>query len=75
MTMNRNEAVEVGGENLLTLKELAARINVPASTIYFWVAHWNLPVHRCGRRLRFNYAEVSEFLAHRRSHQDEGRRS
>jgi excisionase family DNA binding protein len=54
-------------EDILTPAELASRLKVPVTWIYEKTRLGGnhrkpLPVHRCGRLLRFDWAEVSAWL-------------
>ncbi len=53
---------------LLTVAELAARLNVPPRWVYAASAQGRLPVVRVGRLLRFDPADIDRWLA---SHRDE----
>jgi len=55
------EAMNGGGDgqsNLLTSKELAARLKVPLSWVYEQSRQRNIPTHRLGRYIRFDLNEV-----------------
>jgi excisionase family DNA binding protein len=46
----------------LTVKELSRELNVPQSTIYYWLSiHAEFPVHRVGKHCRFVLIEVLAF--------------
>ncbi len=47
---------------LLTIKELSERINVKESTLYSWANICSIPCYRFGRLLRFDIAEVEEWI-------------
>jgi len=55
------EAMNGGGDgqsNLLTSKELAARLRVPPTWVYEQSRQGKIPTHRIGRYIRFNLVEV-----------------
>ena len=47
---------------LLTLKQIAAHLNVSQHTIYYWVERHEIPVIRLGRLLRFRLDEVLKYF-------------
>ncbi len=47
-----------GKDKLLTPEELADRFKVPLSWIYEQSRQGNIPTHRIGRYIRFNFLEV-----------------
>lgn len=46
----------------LSPKELAQYINVSIHTIYYWIATRQIPFVKLGRLIRFNLAEIQEWL-------------
>ena len=53
------ERANHGGEaTLLTADELAQRLNVPISWVYEQSRQGNIPTHRIGRYVRFDFHEV-----------------
>jgi len=46
------------GKELLTPKNLAERLKVPLSWVYEQSRLGNIPTHRFGRYIRFNFLEV-----------------
>ena len=53
------------GQNLLNVRELAARLKVSATSIYRLVENRRITFVRLPRGLRFREADVEEFLARR----------
>ena len=52
---------------LLTITELAARLNMKSSTLYAWAAQGRLPHLKLGKILRFDPDEIEAWLQqHRR---------
>jgi excisionase family DNA binding protein len=52
---------------LLTLRELAAFLNVPKKTLYYWVSRREIPFLRIGpRHLRFDRGDVLRHFAEAR---------
>lgn len=50
-------------EKLLTVKELAERLNVAPGSIYHWISQGRLPVVRFSKRcVRFREADVTKLL-------------
>ena len=47
-----------GPDELLSPEELAARLKVPPTWVYEQSRQGKIPVHRVGRYIRFNLAEV-----------------
>jgi excisionase family DNA binding protein len=45
---------------LLTPEQLAEQLSVPLSWVYEQSRQGNIPTHRIGRYIRFNFAEVVE---------------
>ncbi|MBI4457854.1 helix-turn-helix domain-containing protein [Candidatus Uhrbacteria bacterium] len=54
------------GQRLLTVKQLAALLTVSTTSIYRLVEHREIPFFRLPHGLRFDEADVSEFLKQRR---------
>jgi len=52
--------MEIIEDEWLTLEEVANELKVPKSSIYQMTHKKSIPVHRVGRRLRFNKREVLE---------------
>jgi excisionase family DNA binding protein len=50
------ESMTVGG--LLTIGQLAERLQLSAGTIYYWVSRKEIPVIRIGKHLRFDFEAV-----------------
>jgi excisionase family DNA binding protein len=50
----------------LTTDELAAKIGVSARTVQRWLAETDIPHRRVGDVIRFVFAEVDEWMRHRR---------
>jgi len=59
-------------EDNLTVEQLAARLQRPVGTIYYWVSRNEIPYERQGKRLAFNYREVKEHF--RRKTEEQGKR-
>jgi excisionase family DNA binding protein len=55
-----------GEPQLLTVKELAQRLNVPVSWVYLQAERGLLPSIKLGRYTRFDEAQIREFLETRR---------
>ena len=51
-----------GGENLLTLDEVAERLRCSKPAIYRWVQQKDLRATRVGTRLRFRPVDIEDFL-------------
>jgi len=45
-------------EGLLTIRQLAERLQLSVGTIYYWVSRREIPVIRVGKHLRFDFAAV-----------------
>lgn len=57
---------------LLTVKEVAKKLNVSKSTIYHWVWDKKIPHYRLEIGLRFDEDEIDEWLKKQRvPHEDE----
>lgn len=54
--MNNNDAV------LISINDLANRLNVAKSTIYYWVHCKKIPFFKAGKHLRFDPNAVLEHL-------------
>lgn len=50
---------------LLDINELAQRISIPIPTLYTWVCLKKIPHLKLGRCLRFDSAEIEEWIKHR----------
>jgi excisionase family DNA binding protein len=51
-------------EQLRSISELSAWLNVPIKTIYKWTSDHNsgLPYYKIGKRLRFRFSDVESWL-------------
>ena len=47
---------------LITINELSKQINIKISTLYAWANSGSIPCYRLGRLLRFDLAEVGEWI-------------
>ena len=47
-----------GTDELLTVDQLAKRLQVAPITVRVWTRQGDIPATRCGRLLRYRYAEV-----------------
>ena len=47
-----------GSTPLLTIQEIALRLNVPVKTIYYWVHRREIPYLKVGKHLRFDEEKV-----------------
>jgi excisionase family DNA binding protein len=47
---------------LLTVKDLAAWLNMPQSTVYLWAAQGKIPCRKIHRLIRFERDEVQHWL-------------
>ncbi len=64
----RNDRISSApGEVLLTIAEVARRLSVSKRTVTRWIERGELAVHRLGRSIRISEADLSAFLAQRRS--------
>jgi excisionase family DNA binding protein len=45
---------------MLTVEQLAAKLQRPVGTIYYWVSRKEIPFEKHGRQLRFDYESVRE---------------
>ncbi len=52
-------------EKLLTVGELAERLNVSVGTVYHWTASRRIPFLKVGRRVAFDPGVVSAWLSER----------
>ena len=52
---------------LLKIPEVARRLDVSEKTVRRWIDRGELPVHRLGSSIRISEADLSAFLAQRRS--------
>lgn len=50
---------------LCNIFQMAERLQVPASTLYYWVGRNQIPFVKVGRHLRFDPLVVVEFFAER----------
>ena len=48
---------------LMTIKEVSAHLQVGRGTIYGWIIHKSFPRKKIGHLLRFDLAEVLEWIA------------
>jgi excisionase family DNA binding protein len=53
---------------LLTIQEVAERLNLKPSTLYAWAAQGTIPHLKLGRLLRFDPDEIDAWLHDRRRH-------
>jgi excisionase family DNA binding protein len=51
-------------ERLLTVAEVADKLQVKASTIYAWVRQNKIPYIRVGRLIRFTTKQIEDFINH-----------
>ncbi len=52
---------------LLKISEVARRLDVSDKTVRRWIERGELPVHKLGHSIRISEADLSAFLAQRRS--------
>ena len=48
---------------LLTIKDLSARLNIKASTLYLWAAQGKIPCRKIYGLIRFDEGEIHHWLA------------
>lgn len=61
--MDTDQIAQLGLEQLLTIKDLAAYLDVPTQTIYDWRVNGRGPrARRIGKRLRFTAADVRDWV-------------
>ena len=51
---------------LLTVREVAAYLGVHDKTVYAWVERGSIPHYKIGGRVRFDIAQVQQWLCSRR---------
>jgi len=49
-------------QQLLTIEELAAWLQLPKATLYAWTHERRIPFFKCGRRLRFDPKQIQAWL-------------
>ncbi len=54
-------------EPMLTINEVAERLNVSDRTVQRWITSGALPVHRLGRMIRIAGPDLKAFLAIKRA--------
>ena len=65
--MTANVAVRLGGSNrLIGVRETAARLGVPVSTLYKHWREWQLTAYRVGRALKFRERDIEVWLERQR---------
>lgn len=47
---------------LVSIEELSKKLNVPKTTIYYWVQNKKVPFFKAGRHLRFDLDEILKHL-------------
>jgi excisionase family DNA binding protein len=52
--------------SLLKAREVAALLNVPDQTVYQWVSQRKIPHYKIGKSVRFDPAEIAEWLRGRK---------
>ena len=61
--MDTDQIAQLGLEQLLTVEDLAAYLDVPRQTIYDWRVHGRGPrARRIGKRLRFTAVDVKAWV-------------
>ena len=61
--MTNNDTIVAFPERLLTVQELADRMQVPVSTVYQWRKHGTGPkAYRIGKYLRFRVSDVERWI-------------
>ena len=60
------EMASGGGDQPMTIEELARYLEVDAETVVQWAQGGRLPAQRDGNEWRFNRAKIEEWLAHER---------
>jgi excisionase family DNA binding protein len=53
---------EADGQQFLTYKEAAARLNIPVGTLYAWVSRRQIAHVRVNRVVRFDAVELQRFV-------------
>jgi excisionase family DNA binding protein len=60
-------ATRLGGSNrLIDVRETAARLDVPVSTLYKHWREWKLTAYRVGRALKFRERDIKAWLERQR---------
>lgn len=54
----RKKGIQILEEQLIDARELARRLSVKLTTVWFWTRTTEIPRVKCGRLVRFNLAEV-----------------
>jgi excisionase family DNA binding protein len=67
MTKARTTTGRDARMNLLTVKDVAARLSVSTKSVRRWIDQGELAVHRLGRQLRITEEDITMFLRVRRN--------
>ncbi|MBM3215288.1 helix-turn-helix domain-containing protein [Candidatus Poribacteria bacterium] len=57
-----SESLQAGSDRLLSVREVAALLNVQPKTIYHWTQAGGFPYVKVGRLLRFHRADVLRWV-------------
>jgi len=52
--------------NMMTVAEVAKKLNVAKKTIYNWSKNGEIPSYQIGQGLRFDKSEIEEWLKNKR---------
>ena len=66
---NSNKDVPVAMTPLMTVRDVAALLQLHEKTIYEWVEKGQLPCIRLGNRLRFAASDITRWVASRKGGQ------